>query len=481
MRKSEVFVDPQDLSFYKIIFNEAPIGILFAQEHKIVYINPYFLKIFGYTKDDELIGKDIIIMYPPEIRQIQLQRAENRAERIEDSRSYEVDGIRKDGTRFPMNMTVSEVLIEKQSSLIAFISDLSEIKEVEKERNVTIAQYQTIFEKTPLGLVISRQGNILFCNKNFAQMFGYGVDDLVGSSVEIILDEQERSTIIERGIRREAGEEEPPSYNTIGLRKNGETFDIHIEVTPINLPEGVALLVFVQDVTTQKIAEVALIESEEHNRIMVENAPEAIIVMDVNTGLFIDANKNAEKLFNLPKSELITYGPLDLSPKYQPNGQVSSVYAETKIKEALTGLSTPFEWIYLDSAGQRIECEIRLASLPSTRNTLIIGSIIDISERKQSEIELQLTREQLFQAQKMETIGRITGGIAHDFNNMLTGIIGYTDILLSQVTETAYKDQIQDIKQIATKAATLTGELLSFSRKRVFKQQIVNLNTIAVI
>ena len=94
----------------------------------------------------------------------------------------------------------------------------------------------------------------------------------------------------------------------------------------------------------------------------------------------------------------------------------------------------------------------------------------DITERKQLE-------EQLMQSQKMEVVGRLAGGIAHDFNNLLSAIMGYTEFVMDEVEKdsSAYAD-LQQIRKAGERAASLTGQLLSFARKQIADPQVTNLN-----
>jgi PAS domain S-box-containing protein len=133
----------------------------------------------------------------------------------------------------------------------------------------------------------------------------------------------------------------------------------------------------------------ALRESEEHYRILVENAPEAILVCDVDRQQFIDCNKNAARLYGVAREELLRHGPADLAPAQQASGQASRVVAYKAIQQALAGQMPSFEYAIRRPDGREVPCEIHLIALPSKGQRLVRASIIDITERKEAERALR--------------------------------------------------------------------------------------------
>ncbi|MFN7943863.1 MAG: PAS domain S-box protein [Blastocatellia bacterium] len=133
-----------------------------------------------------------------------------------------------------------------------------------------------------------------------------------------------------------------------------------------------------------RLVEEALRVSEERYRTLVENAPEAILVVDMETGRFVDANESSVRLFGFEREKLFQSGPADLSPPTAPDGFPARDLASEKLHEALAGGAPVFEWIHRNAAGEDIQCEVRLMRLPGTRN-LVRGSITDITERKLAE------------------------------------------------------------------------------------------------
>jgi PAS domain S-box-containing protein len=134
---------------------------------------------------------------------------------------------------------------------------------------------------------------------------------------------------------------------------------------------------------------------------LVDNAPEAIIIIDLETGLFVNPNENAVKLYGLEREELVKVGPAQMSPPRQPDGRDSTEKAMEKIGEAMQGGIPIFEWMHRNGQGEDFLCEIRLVRLPG-ENPRVRASVTDISERKLNE---ELTRRR---AQQQEALNLIT-------------------------------------------------------------------------
>jgi signal transduction histidine kinase/FixJ family two-component response regulator len=119
--------------------------------------------------------------------------------------------------------------------------------------------------------------------------------------------------------------------------------------------------------------------------------------------------------------------------------------------------------------------ELRARAL-SVSHTRLEG---EIAERERAEAALRSSEAQLQQSQKMEAIGRLAGGIAHDFNNLLTAISGYSEFLLSDLDQDdPHREDVSEIKKAAGRAATLTSQLLAFSRRQIRQPRSLDLNVV---
>jgi diguanylate cyclase (GGDEF)-like protein/PAS domain S-box-containing protein len=129
--------------------------------------------------------------------------------------------------------------------------------------------------------------------------------------------------------------------------------------------------------------------SEPRYRILVEHAPEAIVVLDVGAGRFLDCNENAVRLFGRPREDLLRSGPIELSAPVQPDGRDAASAALHRVAQALKGEAPVFEWVHLDAQGREIMCEVRLVRFPDETRELVRGSILDITQRKRMEVALR--------------------------------------------------------------------------------------------
>ena len=111
--------------------------------------------------------------------------------------------------------------------------------------------------------------------------------------------------------------------------------------------------------------------------------------------------------------------------------------------------------------------------------SMILLAVDDITERRLAQDALHRSEEHLRQSQKMEAVGRLAGGIAHDFNNLLTAIIGYSDLLQDTLAgNQPAVQQVLEIKTAGERAASLTQQLLSFSRRQVLQPKVLDVNVI---
>jgi PAS domain S-box-containing protein len=223
----------------------------------------------------------------------------------------------------------------------------------------------------------------------------------------------------------------------------------------------------VQDITERKKTEEALRESKNFLEGVFDAIPDGIMIIDPNLNV-IRFNKGAESFFD---------------PQFSPVGQKCYTVIQQRHDPcphcpALKTLETREGCIWIMAFPGQTKSggwmEASTYPLQNAQGTItgVIAYMKDITARKKLE-------EQLLQAQKMEAVGRLAGGVAHDFNNMLTVIAGCSEFLFNRLDgQDELRHEVEEIQEVAERAASLTRQLLSFSRKQVLNPQILDLNTV---
>jgi PAS domain S-box-containing protein len=357
--------------------------------------------------------------------------------------------------------------------------DITDRKKAETELAESEQRFRSLVEGSIQGMFVHRDLQLLFANEECARILGYeNLRELQAAGpIEQHFHPDERDRLRGYAEARLRGDTLPSTYELRALRKDGSSVWLENRVTLVEWDEEPAIQSVFYDITERKLAEAGLSASEQRFRSLVEHAPEAITMLDVDTGLYVDANPMAEVLHGLPRDELIgKIGPADLSPEIQVDGRLSAEAAPDYLSRALAGEFPRFEWMHLDPDGKKTLCEVSLARLPDPHRNLVRASITDITERKAAETHRAELEAELAQAKKLDAIGQLTAGVAHDFNNMLAVILGNAELLEDELG--ADNPRLAAVFQGTKRAADLTQRLLAFSRKQVLSPEIINVNTL---
>jgi PAS domain S-box-containing protein len=340
-------------------------------------------------------------------------------------------------------------------------------KETEQSLRESEGLFRALSTSSPLGIFMADvDGRRTYANPRYRAILGLSLAQCLGEGWLKTLHPEDHERVADQWQSFVRGEGE---YCTEGrLITNGSVRWVQARAAQMVEDDG-ALCGFVgtiEDITERKLAEEALRQSEQRYRSLIETARDAIFTLSVD-GTVTSLNPAFEAITGWPVAEWIEkpYAPL-VHPDDLP-------LAMQMVECVLRGETPPpYEVRIRSKTGQDVMGEFTVTpQIQDGQVTGVLGIARDITERKQLE-------EQLRQAQKMEAVGRLAGGVAHDFNNILTAINGYSELLAKGMDERdPHHRYVEEISKAGNRAASLTRQLLAFSRKQVLQPLVLDLNT----
>ena len=318
--------------------------------------------------------------------------------------------------------------------------------------------------------VVDANGQRLFNSLSYQRVLGYSPEELQASSIfdQIHPDDRERIRKSAEDARR-SGHGETLEYRI--RHKNGTWLVLESTASVIQNAgqEPEKLVIVNRDITERKRAEEALRRSEANFRSVVEDAPYGIYRATI-TGRFLQVNPALRKMLGYEVEQELLQQDLAMDI-FRHSGEYHKLAELLTRTEEIKDLE--MEWKKQDGTPITVRCSGRRINDESGVPAYFEVFAEDVSEKRVLEKQLRM-------AQKMEAIGRLSGGIAHDFNNLLGVIIGYSRVLKKALgPETALFEHATEIEKAGQRAASLTKQLLAFSRQQILTPAVLNLNALA--
>ncbi len=334
------------------------------------------------------------------------------------------------------------------------------------------AKFRGLLEFAPDAFVIvDRKGLIVLVNAQAEKLFGYAREELIGQSVEMLIPEGFRSQHV--GHRAQyAADPRPRSMGACmdlrARRKDGSEVSVDISLGSLMAGDDMLMTAAIRDITERKRVEEALNQSYAYYLSLFDNFPIPIWRSGINA-----------------KCDYFNRAWLDFTGRTMEQ-ELGDGWAEGVHPEDLERCVKTYRDAFV--ARRPFEMEYRLRRHDGRYGMIIdvgrpisnldgsfagyLGCCYDITDRKRLE-------EQFRQSQKMEAVGQLAGGIAHDFNNLLTVITGYCQILLTAADQgDPRREELEQIKEAGDRAASLTRQLLAFSRKQILEPKVLDLNAV---
>jgi len=320
------------------------------------------------------------------------------------------------------------------------------------------------------------RGRIVLSNRRVEALFGYTREALLGQPVEMLLPERLR----ERHTQYRAEFLATPRARTMGaglklfgLRADGTEIPLEIDLTPVVMEEGTFVLSTIVDTHSRN-------QADERFRVAVESAPSGMLMVD-REGRIVLVNREIERMFGYSRGELLGQAIELLVPSaFRAAHPADRAWFMANPKARAMGANGDLFGVRKDAT--EFPLEIGLNPIATEEGIFVLGSVVDITLRKNAEENQRRLEAQLRHAQKMEAIGRLASGIAHDFNNVLMGIVG-CGALLKHTLSSDHPGHpiVDDLCSAAQRGAGFSRDLLNFGRRKPILAIPSELNAVVLV
>jgi PAS domain S-box-containing protein len=364
----------------------APNAMLMVDERgRIALVNVQLEHLFGYERS-ELLDQPVEMLVPERYRSAHPGHRANFFH-APSTRAMgagrDLYGRRKDGAEVPIEIGLNPIRTDRGAFVLASIIDITERKRAEE-------RFRLVVEASPSAMImVNTEGLITLVNTQTEQLFGYERSELLDQPVEMLVPERYRHT--HRGHRTSFFQ--TPSARAMGAgrdlfgrRKDGTEIPIEIGLNPIHTDEGAFVLASIIDITERKRAESRFSQ-------LIEHAPNGMVMVN-HEGKIVLVNSQIEESFGYERSELLGQ-PIEMlvPPRFRAH---HSAYRNSFIAKPSTRAMGAGRDLYgLRKDGTEFPVEIGLNPLENEQGIMVLGTIVDITERKQAEQELRRSQQQL--------------------------------------------------------------------------------------
>lgn len=303
---------PENLELFFDMVENARDGINITQNGVFKYVNKAFCDMIGYTRE-ELCCTTASNLLSDSNKEHLVKQLFNR---IEEKGKYGLEYttlVHKNGSEVAIEFNVSPITYKGENASFISVRDITERKRMQEKLEQSEQKYRNLVENAHDGIIITQFGKFKFVNKAFCNMVEYSEGELIENTFLLVVAEEDRERMTEFHRARMSGEKHQMIYEAKGITKSGKVKYFEINTSYIEYNGHPATFIILRDHTSHRLMENTLIASEKKYRRLFEAESDAIFLIDKETGVILDANPAATKIYGYSHEEFLTLKNTDIS------------------------------------------------------------------------------------------------------------------------------------------------------------------------
>ncbi len=439
-----------------------------------VFLSDEIYNLYGMQKKDnhdviEFIHKTV---FPEDVEFVK----NNLDMAINNRKRYNIDHriLRPDGKIVWVNAQAELTFDDngKPHTLLGTVLDITERKLAIEKLKENETRFRTIVENSHDGIaIIDNNYKMIYANQELINIFGYPLEEIIGANIEKFLTPECKDLVLERYKRRQNGKNVPKIYEITIKRENESIKNIRMSATTIkNINGEIRTVAQLLDITNEKLAQKELAESENQLRTIIEQAGDAMFLVDFD-GNIIEVNKKACESLGYTHEELLKLNIEKISLFFKRDNEKQQTWNKFKPNETSTIHRT-----HIRKDGTTFPVEISTGLLEIDNEKFVIGFARDITEREKNRKKLKQYRENLEEMVKNRTeqlveankeLEAFSYSVSHDLRAPLRHINGFIELLtlnLGSKLNNKSNHYLETIAHASDQMGVLIDELLDFSR-----------------
>ncbi len=442
--------------------------IMVDLDGRVATWNPGAERLGGYSAA-EAIGSHIGRFYPPE--EVAAGKPEFAIETARTQGYFEEECtfLRRDGS--PFWAIVSVTLLRSNTGdpvgFVAVVRDISERRRIQVALRASEERFRLLVDgvKDYAILMLDPAGTILTWNRGAENLEGYSSGEMIGHHYSSLFPPEAIALDLPNAELRRAAAEGKAEVEGWRVRSNGTRFWVNGTIAALYEENGsvYGFAKVTRDFTAKR-------RNDELLTSVLDHTIDGIVATDEH-GVISMINRAGEDIFGHTSAQLVGQHVCFLMPEphdSEPHSYLANYLRTSQANNS--GIGREVNGLRRDGTTFPMELAVTEFQLDNQRN--FVGIVRDLSERKKLEA-------QLHQAQKMDAFGQLAGGVAHDFNNLLTVISGYSAMLLADLPlNDPTRVMLEQVARAGDRAASLTRQLLAFSRQQILEPKVLDLNAV---